>query len=198
MRWPGGRRNGCACRGPKLEERIDWWVERFDPAGRRRPHEQPEKRHADLFPVPGGLAGICAQVRATDGAAIDERLDVLAGTVCPNDPPSKDQRRADALGALAAGLAELRCECDSKGCTAGQRPSGSGVVIHVLAEQGTVEGTGDGPGYLVGHGPLPLLWCRSWPVRRRSRRCRYRIPRHKRSRGIGRRPSWPSLCGRGI
>ena len=142
--------------GPKLEERIDWWIERVDPAGRRRPHEEPEKRYADLFPVPGGSAGICAQVRATDGAAIDARLDVLAATVCPNDPRTKDQRRADALAALAAGLAELCCECGAEDCTASARPTGSAqVVIHVLAEQATVEGTGTGPGYLLGHGPLP-------------------------------------------
>ena len=141
--------------GPKLEERIDWWVERFDPAGRRRPHEQPENRYVELFPAPGGLASVCAQVRAIDGAAIDERLDALAATVCPNDPRSKDQRRADALGALAAGLSELRCECESEDCTATQRPTGSAVVIHVLAEQSTVDGTGSASGYVSGHGVLP-------------------------------------------
>ena len=34
---------------PKLQERIDWWVERVDPAGRRRPHERPENRYVETI-----------------------------------------------------------------------------------------------------------------------------------------------------
>ncbi|HUL97915.1 MAG TPA: DUF222 domain-containing protein, partial [Mycobacterium sp.] len=52
--------------------------------------------------------------------------------------------------------AQLRCECESPQCSATQRPSGSPqVVIHVLAEQASVDACADTPGYLVGHGPLP-------------------------------------------
>jgi hypothetical protein len=140
---------------PKLEARIDWWVEKFDPAGRRVPSAAPENRYVEFFPAAAGLDAICAQVRATDGAAIDQRLDALAQTVCPNDPRTKSQRRADALGALAAGLTELHCECESPDCTAAQRPTGANIVIHVLAEQATVEGTASTPGYVPGHGVLP-------------------------------------------
>jgi hypothetical protein len=142
--------------GPKLEARIDWWVERIDPAGRRRPHEQPENRYVEWFSAPAGLVSMCAQLRATDGELVDARLEALADTVCPNDPRTREQRHADALGALAAGLDALCCECESADCTAAQRPAGTPeVVIHVLAEQATVEGTGSTPGYMPKFGPLP-------------------------------------------
>jgi hypothetical protein len=56
---------------------------------------------------------------------------------------------------LAARLTELRCECGSKDCAAAQRPSGTNVVVHVVAEQPTVDGSGTTPGYLPGYGSLP-------------------------------------------
>jgi hypothetical protein len=142
--------------GPKLEQRIDWWVERCDPAGRRSPVlPQPEDRYVEIWPTGSGLAGVEAQLRGTDGAALDRRLDALANTVCPNDPRALKERRADALGALAAGLAALRCECTSPECSAAARSSGADIVIHVLAEQASVEGTATTPGYVPGYGPLP-------------------------------------------
>ena len=142
--------------GPKLEERIDWWVERLDPAGRRYPHRQVEDRYVGIWPTDSGLAVVDAQLRATDGAALERRLDALADGVCRDDPRNRRQRRADALGALAAGLSELKCECASADCTAAQRPAGHNMVIHVLAEQSTVEGVGVTPGCVPGFGPLPV------------------------------------------
>ena len=142
--------------GPKLEQRVDWWVERVDPAGRRVPNPQPEDRYVEWFPAAAGLVSMCAQLRATDGAALDQRLDALADGVCRGDPRSRSQRRADALGALAAGLSGLRCECESPACAAAQRPTGTSIVVHVLAEQPTVTGAGAMPGYVRGFGPLPV------------------------------------------
>lgn len=98
---------------PKLIERIDMWVARFDPAGRRMPGQGNDDRYVEIGPVESGLAGIWAQLRAPDGAALDQKLDALAATVCRDDPRTKRQRRADAFGALAAGLDALRCECGS-------------------------------------------------------------------------------------
>ncbi len=140
---------------PKLFERIDWWVLRFDPAGQRVPKEHTEDRYVDIAPTDAGLAGIWAQLHATDGAALDHKLDALADTVCAADPRTKKQRRADALGALVAGLAAMHCQCGSPDCSAAQRPPASNVVIHVLAEQATISGESPTPGYLPGFGPLP-------------------------------------------
>jgi Domain of unknown function (DUF222) len=139
---------------PKLFERIDMWVMRFDPAGRRVPAERTENRYVDIAPTNGGLAGIWAQLHATDGAALDQKLDALAETVCAADPRTKRQCRADALGTLVAGLSAMHCQCGSPDCSAAQRRPASGVVIHVLAEQTTISGDSPAPGYLPGFGPL--------------------------------------------
>ena len=142
---------------PKLFERIDMWVMRFDPAGRRVPGQRTEDRYVEIAPTDAGLAGIWAQLHSTDGAALDQRLDALAATVCPADPRTKKQRRADALGALAAGLPAMRCQCGSPDCSAAQRRPGTDVVLHVLAEQATVSGDSEAPGYLPGFGPVSSI-----------------------------------------
>lgn len=140
---------------PKLFERIDMWVIRFDPAGTRVPRERTEDRYVEIAPTDAGLAGVWAQLHATDGAALDKKLDALAETVCAADPRTKPQRRADAVGALVAGLSVMHCQCGSPQCAAAQRPAASNVVIHVLAEQATISGEAQTPGYLPRFGPLP-------------------------------------------
>jgi uncharacterized protein DUF222 len=140
--------------GPKLVERIDMWVARFDPAGTRVPGERSENRYVEIAATDDGLAGIWAQLHGSDGVVLDHKLDALAGTVCAGDPRTKKQRRADALGALAAGLTAMRCLCGSPDCVAAQRRAGAGVVIHVLAEQATISGDSEMPGYLPGFGPI--------------------------------------------
>jgi Domain of unknown function (DUF222) len=95
-------------------------------------------------------------VRAADAAAFDQRLDALAATVCANDPRTHQQRRSDATGAMGRGEDTLACQCGAEDCpAAGERIASGAVVIHVLAEQPTVDGVGDQPGYLPGFGILP-------------------------------------------
>jgi Domain of unknown function (DUF222) len=140
---------------PKLFERIDWWVLRFDPAGQRVPRERREDRYVDIAATDAGLAGVWAQLHATDGVALDQKLDALAATVCPADPRTKKQRRADALGALVGGQSVLQCLCGSTECAAAQRGPAATVLIHVLAEQASISGKSQTPGYVPGFGPLP-------------------------------------------
>jgi uncharacterized protein DUF222 len=124
--------------GPKLRDRVDLWVAKFDAAGVRVPPKVNDNRHVDLYSSSPGVAGISGFLRAVDGAALDQSLDALAATVCENDPRTKEQRRADATGPAAA-----------------ERKALGDVVIHVLAEQATIDGTSDHPGYLPGFGILP-------------------------------------------
>ncbi len=140
--------------GPRLFERIDMWVMRFDPAGKRVPRERTENRYVEIAATDAGLAGVWAQLHATDGVALDQKLDSIAGTVCATDPRTKPQRRADALAALVAGLTEMRCECGAPECSAAQRRPSTEVVIHVFAEQATISGDSQSPGYLQKFGPL--------------------------------------------
>jgi hypothetical protein len=142
--------------GPKLRDRVDLWVARFDPAGVRVPPKVKDNRHVELYPSSPGMAGVSGFLNAADGAALDQCLDALAATVCENDPRTKEQRRADATGPLARREATLACQCGSDDCrAAAERKAVSDVVIHVLAEQATIDGRSDQPGYLPGFGILP-------------------------------------------
>ena len=42
---------GMKMSGPKLTERIDMWVEKFDPAGIREPHPTREARYVEIGPT---------------------------------------------------------------------------------------------------------------------------------------------------
>jgi hypothetical protein len=146
--------------GPKAAERIDMWVARIDPAGLRVPGPRNEDRYVEIACTDPGLAGVWAQLHATDGAALERKLDALAATVCRQDPRTKAQRRADALGALAFGAEVLGCQCGGPDCTAAQRAPGANVVIHVLAEQAALSGDSQTPGYLAEYAPLPTALLR--------------------------------------
>ena len=143
---------------PKLRDRVDMWVAEHDPAGVRVTPLVEDSRYVEVEPHPNaaGMALIGGVLDAADAEAIDQRLDMIAESVCPNDPRSKRQRRAEATGALGRLEATLACRCGSPDCTAAAvRDSAAQVVIHVLAEQKTVDGTSARPGYLSGFGVLP-------------------------------------------
>lgn len=142
--------------GPKLVDRVDMFVTRFDPEAVRVPSAVENNRHIDVDPGEPGMAWLNGNLRAADGAALDKQLDALAATVCDNDPRTKQQRRADACGPLARREATLPCECGLDDCpAAAKRAEATSAIIHVLAEQATVDGTGTKPGYLSGFGILP-------------------------------------------
>jgi hypothetical protein len=102
------------------------------------------------------MALIWGSIHATDAAALDQRLDALAAGVCGDDPRTQRQRRADACGALARQEAQLACQCGRPDCPATvERKALADAVIHVLAEQATLDGSSDQPGYLKGFGILP-------------------------------------------
>ena len=143
-RWPSLTKS-------RLAGKIDKIVAKADAdAVRRRKEHQAEREILFGNYVEGGLSEIQGSMFTTDARAVDKALDALAATVCEHDPRTRDQRRADAMGALAARADRLGCRCGRRDCTAGGRAAASPVVIHVIAEQATVDGTGDAPGSLVG------------------------------------------------
>ncbi|AMO59669.1 protein of uncharacterised function DUF222 [Mycolicibacterium phlei] len=141
----------------QLIDRIDMIVADLDPQAVRVPRHVDDNRHLHVEPAnEPGIALISGAVHATDGAALHAALDALADTVCAHDPRTKAQRRADALGPLARGQATLRCECRRHDCPATAAKAAAGAaVISVLAEQATLDGTSNKPGYLPGFGVLP-------------------------------------------
>ncbi|MDT4999419.1 MAG: hypothetical protein QOK12_1524, partial [Mycobacterium sp.] len=75
---------------PKLRDRIDMWVAKMDPAGVRVPPVVDDNRYLDVDPgAAAGVAFVSGHIHATDGAALDQRLDALAATVCEQDPRTK-------------------------------------------------------------------------------------------------------------
>ena len=62
-----------------------------------------------------GLTEVFGRLHTTDAQMVDTRLDALAATVCDDDPRTRNQRRADAMGALAVGAYRLKCQCGKPG-----------------------------------------------------------------------------------
>jgi hypothetical protein len=141
-RWPSMTRG-------RLAGEVDRIVAFADADAVRRHRQQMNDREVSIWECESGMAEVFGKLFTTDAEALDKRLDALADTVCAADPRTRDQRRADALGALAAGADRLGCRCDSSGCRAGKRPAES-VVIYVVAEQGTLEGRSATPGSVLG------------------------------------------------
>jgi len=86
----------------KMQQVVDGIVSRHDPDARRRTEAQARGRHVDIA-HDRGTSYLSGQLHQTDATLLDRRLTALAHTVCDSDPRTLEQRRADALGALAAG-----------------------------------------------------------------------------------------------
>ena len=142
-RWPSMSRG-------RLAGQVDRVVARADADAVRRRKERTADREIWIADVGEGLSHIQGSLLSPDARALDRRLSALAGTVCEHDPRTREQRRADALGALATGADRLVCGCGRADCAAARRPAAAPVVIHVIAEQATVDGVGSAPGSLVG------------------------------------------------
>jgi hypothetical protein len=134
----------------RLSARVDAIVARTDPDAVRRRRKRGTDRAVWIGTVCDGVAEINGTLRGTDAHALDARLNALAATVCTHDPRTREQRRADALGALAAGIERLGCGCGRADCTAATAKPTSPVVIHVIADQATLDGTSDTPAWEIG------------------------------------------------
>jgi Domain of unknown function (DUF222)/Phage capsid family len=103
----------------RLNAAIDRVVRSVDVDAVRRKRERARDRELTVWPNDDGMADVAGTLFAGDGTVLDQQLDALADSVCDADPRNRSQRRADALGALAAGHERLSCRCGSPGCPAG-------------------------------------------------------------------------------
>ena len=133
----------------RLAREIDHVVFGNDPDAVRRINERARDRQVTFWDTQDGTADMSGRLFAADAELLDKRLDALAATTCEGDPRTLAQRRADALGALAAGAERLMCRCGSAECSATGAVA-SGVVIHIVAKQETLNGESDEPGHLIG------------------------------------------------
>jgi hypothetical protein len=135
----------------RLHARIDKIVAAADTDAVRRRPERIAEREVFVGDVDNGLAEISATVFAPHAHAFSDRLTALARTVCEADPRSIKQRRADALDVLTAGGDRLGCQCGCCDCPAASAKPASAVVIHVVADQSTVDGVGQTPAAMIGY-----------------------------------------------
>jgi hypothetical protein len=151
-KWQGWSRQ-------RVVNAVDAAVRAIDPdAARERRQAAEDERKIRITASDNGMAEVSGTLAAAAGAAIDRRLSQLATQVCAGDPRTLDQRRADALGALAQGRT-LTCGCGQPDCAAkvderSTRRNGVAVVINVVATDQTVAGDSDRPGYLEGYGVI--------------------------------------------
>ena len=81
---------------------VDAAVRTIDPdAARERRVGAEDDRHIGINPLDNGMAEVYGTIAAAAATAFDRRLSQLAKQVCPADPRTLDQRRADALAALS-------------------------------------------------------------------------------------------------
>lgn len=142
-RWPSMTRG-------RLAAKIDGVVAKHDPDAVRRVRERARDREVVFGDDDRGCTEISGRILSTDAAAIDQRLDALAKSVCAGDPRTLAQRRADALGAIAVGADRLTCRCGEPECPAAQQAAPGPVVIHVVADEATLQGRSDNSAYLLG------------------------------------------------
>lgn len=105
----------------KLEATIDTVVADRDPDAVRRSRATVASRSITIGdPRDDGsdLTSIWGKLSITDAALLDATLNAMAKAVCEDDPRTLAQRRADAMGALAAQSDRLICGCDNPDCPA--------------------------------------------------------------------------------
>jgi hypothetical protein len=102
----------------KLIQSADRLVDEHDPAAVRRTQTSARSRDVTIGDPDdeAGTASIWGRLYNTDAALLDRRLTAMAKAVCKDDPRTQPQRRADALGALAAGADHLACTCGRPDC----------------------------------------------------------------------------------
>ncbi|MGH3954306.1 MAG: DUF222 domain-containing protein [Mycobacterium sp.] len=154
----------------RITAALDALVLRFDRDAVRRNRSAIEGRHVEIRPLGNGepAAEIWGTLQATHAVALDKRLDLLADTVCPADPRTKAQRRADAVGALTRGLDQMRCTCGRPDC-AGRDVADVAVVVNVVVNQSSLDGHDDVPAHLAGFGVLAAEQVRAVAAGARTR-----------------------------
>ncbi|MEB3068941.1 HNH endonuclease signature motif containing protein [[Mycobacterium] vasticus] len=129
----------------KAAAAIDALIDRHDPQAIRRHHHSARGRDVviDTRNAENGTTGVWGRLLDADATALAQRLTQMTHTVCDDDPRTLAQRRADALGALAAGADTLTCTCTNSNCpsSAGSDARSTSVTVYVVADQAALDAT---------------------------------------------------------
>ncbi|WP_193491044.1 DUF222 domain-containing protein [Mycolicibacterium murale] len=138
----------------KLDDAIDVWVHRYDPAAVRQVRVRVRDRGVDILETKDGVTEMVARLTGADAALFWQRITAMAKGVCTDDPRTLNQRRADAHGALGAGFFHLACQCGNPDCPAADDDGrASQVVVHIYTEAATLDAQPDP--LMDGDTPLP-------------------------------------------
>lgn len=131
----------------KTAQAIEAIVDQYDPGALRRTRANARSRDVviDSADQQSGTAPMWGRLFAADAAVLDRRLTQMAHEVCDDDPRTIAQRRADALGALAAGAERLACTCGNADCPAAADGAerSANVVIHLVAHESAAQAQPD-------------------------------------------------------
>ncbi|MEC3913862.1 HNH endonuclease signature motif containing protein [Nocardia sp. CDC160] len=136
------------------------WIAEADPEGQAvRRKEAEAERYVSVNAADNGTAVVDAVLPAAGGRTLYERLREMACTqVCGEDPRTQNQRRADALVALADGSGRLSCLCGRADCpradTDAELPVARKALVQVGVSAETLAGLRDNPGLLAGFGAI--------------------------------------------
>ncbi|MGE2837316.1 DUF222 domain-containing protein, partial [Mycobacterium sp. SMC-4] len=97
----------------KIDQAVDATVIAHDPAAQRVPRYTQSARSVEIgeHADPPGYVSVHARMHAGDAAALRDRIERIAHSVCAADPRRLDERRNDALAAISYGLDALVCQC---------------------------------------------------------------------------------------
>lgn len=125
----------------KTEDAIDALVDQHDPAALRRSRASASAPTVEFgSPAdPAGTTSMWARLNSPDAALIEHAVEELAHSVCATDPRSMNERRADALTALATGTG-LPCRCGDPDCPGAttERPA-KNAIVYVVADHRSVD-----------------------------------------------------------
>jgi hypothetical protein len=127
----------------KLNTAIDAIVAEHDPHGVYRTKLTAKGRNVQFDYDGSGMATMFGTLFATDGKACEKRLNLLAGTVCPADPRTVDQRRADSIFSITRGLDYLPCLCGNDDCPGPTTPPKGNAVVYVVINEDSLADASD-------------------------------------------------------
>lgn len=140
----------------KLEQALDGWVDQIDPGAVRRTRNNVRGRDFTIGDPhdTAGTTSVWGRLTTPDAALLGQRLAIMIRQVCHDDPRTMAQRRADAIGALAAGSTHLTCRCADPNCSAAADDGrATSITVHVVAEQSAAQDAPDP--HLDGAGMAP-------------------------------------------
>ncbi|BBX49343.1 HNH endonuclease [Mycolicibacterium poriferae] len=145
--------------GDKLDTAITVWIHTLDPDAVRRAASAQRGRD---FRITGrdhtaGTTTVWGRITSIDAAIAAARLKAMVTSVCPDDPRTTAQKRADAFGAVFAGAFHLNCLCGKPDCPAATVPDAraTSVTVHVVADAASLDATPDPTLHGSGEEPAP-------------------------------------------